>query len=100
MPGDVLPPAKRELLERLKDWRMRTAKELDQPAFVIFSDKALRDLIAKNPESVSELNGVYGFGPAKIEKFGAEVLRELRRLLISASNDDPRVTARPRNSYR
>ncbi len=78
VPGDVLPPAKRELLERLKDWRMRTAKELDQPAFVIFSDKALRDLIAKNPESVSELNGVYGFGPAKIEKFGAEVLRELR----------------------
>lgn len=76
---DVLTGENRELLERLKDWRMRTAKELDQPAFVIFSDKALRDLIAKNPGSLSDLNQVYGFGPAKIEKFGADILRELRR---------------------
>jgi ATP-dependent DNA helicase RecQ len=75
---EVLTGENRELLERLKDWRMRTAKELDQPAFVIFSDKALRDLIAKNPGSLAELSQVYGFGPAKIEKFGADILRELK----------------------
>jgi ATP-dependent DNA helicase RecQ len=76
--SEVLTGEKRDLLERLKDWRMRTAKELDQPAFVVFSDKALRDLIAKNPGSLTELSQVYGFGPAKIEKFGADILRELK----------------------
>jgi ATP-dependent DNA helicase RecQ len=76
--SEVLTGEKRDLLERLKDWRMRTAKELDQPAFVVFSDKALRDLIAKNPGSLTELSKVYGFGPAKIEKFGADILRELK----------------------
>lgn len=79
--ADVLTGEKHDLLERLKEWRMRMAKELDQPAFVIFSDKALRDLIAKNPETLSDLNHVYGFGPAKIEKFGSDVLRELKSYL-------------------
>lgn len=76
--ADVLTGEKRDLMDRLKEWRMATAKELDQPAFVIFSDKALRDLIAKNPVSLDDLNQVYGFGPAKIEKFGADILRELK----------------------
>lgn len=66
-----------ELLKNLKAWRLRTATELDQPAFVIFSDKTLRDLVAKKPRSLDDLRHVYGFGPAKIEKFGSEVLGEL-----------------------
>lgn len=75
--GEALPPEKVGVLHRLKAWRLRTAKELDQPAFVIFSDKSLRDLVLRNPKSVSDLANVYGFGPSKIEKFGADVLREL-----------------------
>ena len=74
---DALSPAKKALFQRLKEWRLKTAKELDQPAFVILSDKALRDLIAKNPKSISDLSNVYGFGPAKIERFGTDVLNEL-----------------------
>jgi superfamily II DNA helicase RecQ len=67
----------KELLQNLKAWRLRTATELDQPAFVIFSDKSLRDLVVKNPRSLGDLAHVYGFGPAKIERFGTDVLREL-----------------------
>ncbi len=65
-------------LESLKSWRLRIAKELDQPAFVIFSDKALRDLVEKNPQTLEDLEQVYGFGPAKIERFGLDVLTELK----------------------
>jgi len=61
----------------LRDWRKRFAKERDVPAFIIFSDKTLRDLAAKNPRSLSDLEKIYGLGPAKIELFGAEVLKEL-----------------------
>ena len=61
----------------LRDWRKRFAKERDVPAFIIFSDKTLRDLASRNPRSLIELEKVYGLGPAKIQLFGAEVLREL-----------------------
>lgn len=79
--SDVLAGEKLDLLIRLKEWRLRMAKELDLPAFVILSDKALRDLVEKSPRSLSDLHQVYGFGPAKIEKFGSDVLRELKSYL-------------------
>lgn len=75
--NETLTGDKGRLFQRLKDWRLRTAKELDQPAFVILSDKSLRDLVAKKPKSISDLNNIYGFGPTKIEKFGSDVLKEL-----------------------
>lgn len=76
--GAAFTADKLSALENLKAWRLRVAKELDQPAFVIFSDKALRDLVEKNPQTLEDLEHVYGFGPAKIERFGLEVLTELK----------------------
>lgn len=70
--------SQRETFEALKAWRLKTATDLDQPAFVIFSDKSLRDLVAKNPRSLGDLQHVYGFGPAKIERFGSEVLSVIK----------------------
>jgi ATP-dependent DNA helicase RecQ len=61
----------------LRDWRKRFAKERDVPAFIIFSDKTLRDLASRNPRSLADLEKVYGLGPAKIELFGGDLLREL-----------------------
>ncbi len=61
----------------LRDWRKRFAKERDVPAFIIFSDKTLRDLASRNPASLEELEKVYGLGPAKIELFGGDLLKEL-----------------------
>ncbi len=61
----------------LRDWRKRFAKERDVPAFIVFSDRTLRDLASRNPRSLIDLEKVYGLGPAKIELFGNEILREL-----------------------
>lgn len=61
----------------LRQWRRAKADELDIPAFVIFSDKTLRDLAQKNPQSKDELKNVYGIGEAKLEKFGWDLLAEL-----------------------
>lgn len=74
---DSFSGAQLETLKNLKAWRLKVATELDQPAFVIFSDKTLRDLVAKSPRSLDDLRHVYGFGPAKIERFGSDILREL-----------------------
>lgn len=61
----------------LKDWRKAYAKEHDIPAFIVFSDRTLNDLATKNPQTLAELQDVYGFGPAKTEALGALILKEL-----------------------
>ncbi len=61
----------------LRDWRKRFSKERDIPAFIVFSDRTLRDLANKNPRTLTDLETIYGLGPAKIELFGQEILREL-----------------------
>ena len=63
----------------LKAWRLQKAKEWDQPAFVILGDKSLRDLCIKKPQNLEELKNVYGLGDAKIEKFGWDLLAELKQ---------------------
>ncbi|HAZ11154.1 MAG: recombinase RecQ [Bdellovibrionales bacterium GWA2_49_15] len=61
----------------LKDWRRQYAREKDIPAFIVFSDRTLHELATKNPTSLLELYEIYGFGPAKVELFGRDVLGEL-----------------------
>lgn len=61
----------------IKQWRRKYAAELDKPAFIIFSDRTLRDLANKNPNTLEEMQSVFGLGPAKIELFGQKLLTEL-----------------------
>lgn len=63
--------------ELLRDWRREKAGELDVPAFVIFSDRTLRELALRNPSSLNELLTVHGFGDVKLERFGRDVLTAL-----------------------
>lgn len=62
----------------LKDWRRQKALELDAPAFVIFSDRTLRELAYIHPRNKSDLHLVHGFGEVKIEKFGDDVMAVLQ----------------------
>ncbi len=64
--------------QNLRRWRKTKATELDLPAFVVFGDKSLRDMAIKNPKTIDELKNVYGVGEAKAEKFGWDVLAELK----------------------
>lgn len=61
-------------LEVLKDWRKRRAQDSDVPAFVIFNDKTLYEIIEKQPQSLKELGAVHGMGSKKIQVFGKELL--------------------------
>ena len=76
--GEELTPEQQIVFRALKDWRKTKAAELDVPAFVIFGDKTLRELAQVHPTEMSELGSIYGIGDAKIEKFGAELLVELK----------------------
>ncbi len=64
-------------MQIIREWRKKYAQEKDIPAFMIFSDKTLKDLVEKNPTTLEELAEVYGMGANKIELFGESLLSEI-----------------------
>lgn len=66
-----------ELLSRLKALRMDFAKQLGKPAFVVFSDATLIDMVERKPATKSEMLDVSGVGPSKFERFGEAFMSEI-----------------------
>ncbi len=66
-----------ELLTRLKALRMDFAKQLGKPAFVVFSDATLIDMVSRKPKTREEMLDVSGVGPSKFERFGEAFIAEL-----------------------
>jgi ATP-dependent DNA helicase RecQ len=62
------------LFERLRTWRRERAQSDDVPAYVVLHDRTLREVAAAKPRSRSDLAGVSGFGPAKLDRYGDDVL--------------------------
>lgn len=71
-------PADDRLTATLREWRRQRAHRDGQPAFVVFNDRTLEALAAKRPTSTDELLGVHGLGPAKVRRYGDDLLRVLR----------------------
>jgi DNA helicase II / ATP-dependent DNA helicase PcrA len=66
------------LLAELKDWRLRTSKELNVPAYVVFSDNTLIAIAESLPTDDAALTAIPGIGARKLEQFGADVLELVR----------------------
>jgi DNA helicase-2/ATP-dependent DNA helicase PcrA len=49
------------------------------PAFTVFSNKTLKAIAILKPGSMAELGRIKGIGPAKLDAYGADILRMLRR---------------------
>ena len=62
------------LAERLREWRLTTAKERAVPAYVVFTDLTLSALAERRPTSREALLDVPGIGPAKLELYGEALL--------------------------
>jgi ATP-dependent DNA helicase RecQ len=60
---------------RIREWRATEAKRLKVPAYVVLHDRTLAALAQARPKSPRELLGIDGIGPAKVERFGEEILR-------------------------
>ena len=81
---EVLPenPA---LFERLKALRASVAKTQSVPAYIIFSDSALRDMSARQPKTPEEFLAVSGVGQVKLERYGEKFLAEIRAFAAEGS---------------
>jgi ATP-dependent DNA helicase UvrD/PcrA len=61
----------------LKQWRLELAKAEDIPAYVIFHNSTLAAIAEHAPTNLGELAHVPGVGPAKLERYGEDVLEVL-----------------------
>lgn len=74
----VLSAAEDALFEDLRDWRQQEAASQGLPAFAIFSNKTLKAIAIVRPDSMDKLAGIKGIGPAKLDAYGADLLRIIR----------------------
>lgn len=63
-----------QLFEKLRSWRMETARLHNVPAYVIFHDSTLRDIAQACPTSLADLRGVSGVGEKKLETYGMQIV--------------------------
>ncbi|HEX8395213.1 MAG TPA: RecQ family ATP-dependent DNA helicase [Longimicrobium sp.] len=71
-------PAQRQVYNQLRELRTRLAKEAELPAYCIFADRTLVEIAKRHPRTSSEMLGVPGVGPAKMDKYGEAFLEILR----------------------
>lgn len=68
-----------DLFEELRALRLELAQEQQLPPYVIFSDKTLRELAEKQPQTSLEFLQIKGVGQNKLEKYGERFLALLQK---------------------
>ena len=63
-----------ELLAALHAWRADLARSTAKPAYTVLGDATLSAIAELRPASVPELARVQGIGPAKIDRYGPDLL--------------------------
>ena len=71
-------PADEGLLEHLKEVRRRLAQTMSVPAYVIFTDRTLRDMSVKKPLTMDALMDVSGVGLSKQRSYGRDFIRAIK----------------------
>ncbi|HLT77244.1 MAG TPA: DNA helicase RecQ [Ferrovibrio sp.] len=66
----ALSAADQRLLTALKDLRRQLATDLQQPAYMVFSDRTLLELAVKRPRNLYQMSDIHGIGQAKLDRFG------------------------------
>jgi ATP-dependent DNA helicase RecQ len=67
------------LLAQLKTLRLDLAREKNAPAYVIFSDRVLIEMVQQKPETAAQMLALNGVGPQKLEQYGALFLAAIEQ---------------------
>jgi len=82
-----------ELFNHLRQLRKTLADERDVPAYVVFSDVALRQMAREYPSNNQEFLQISGVGNRKLQEFGAVFLKAIAEYLATHPQQDfPKVT--------
>jgi DNA helicase II / ATP-dependent DNA helicase PcrA len=75
--GPAEPEPDDPVYAALKEWRLERAKADEVPAYVVFHNSTLAEVAARRPKTLRELATIQGVGPAKLERYGVDVLAAL-----------------------
>ncbi len=64
-----------ELRERLQEWRSARFKQDNVPAYTIMHQSTLMEIATFIPKTKKELLAIKGFGEARFQKYGEEILK-------------------------
>lgn len=70
---------RKTIFMKLSALRLFLSKKEKKAPFQIFSDKILKEIVEKEPQSEEELRLIKGIGPKKAEQYGTLFLEELNR---------------------
>jgi DNA helicase-2/ATP-dependent DNA helicase PcrA len=87
-PGPKSPGPPDPIFEALRAWRLEKARELGQPPYVIAHDTTLAAIAEARPGSAEALWRVKGIGPAKADRYGAEILAVVARAAADVPTTD------------
>ncbi|MEK7703669.1 MAG: ATP-dependent DNA helicase RecQ [Myxococcota bacterium] len=68
------------LRRELTNYCQRTARALHWKSYMVFSRKVIEEIAAARPDSLWALEQIHGVGPAKVGRFGEDVLEMVRRV--------------------
>ena len=72
------------LWDALRECRQSLASEHDVPAYVIFHDRTLHEMLQHRPQSASAMLEISGVGQTKLDRYGEKFLSILRDQALSA----------------
>jgi ATP-dependent DNA helicase RecQ len=71
-------PEDAALFDALRARRLELARTEGMPPYVVASDRTLRELAEIRPRSITQLQEIYGIGPAKAARYGEALLAVVR----------------------
>ncbi len=74
-----LSDTEQKLYLRLKELRMKLAKEKNVPAFIIFADKNLVDMCKALPITIEDFKNISGVGEIKAAEYGELITAEIKK---------------------
>ncbi|WP_334267697.1 RecQ family ATP-dependent DNA helicase [Edaphobacter sp. HDX4] len=81
-----LTPRQQQLEKALRDWRKAEAAKTGKPAFFVFGDTVLHNIVRAHPSTLGELQSVSGMGPEKSDLYGAQIISLCRKAKDSSSD--------------
>ena len=82
-------PVDADLSARLRDWRLERARSDGVPAYVVATNACLDEVCRRLPGDTGELAEVPGMGPARVERYGDDLLELVRAACRAGASRAP-----------
>jgi superfamily II DNA helicase RecQ len=86
---EVLPEDEFRMFAKLRSLRKDIAEKEEIPAYTVFTNEQLAEMVRQRVTSLTQLSEIAGIGPARIEKYGKQFLLELEKAIGAERGSGP-----------